>query len=73
MRIFYSAFAFIQLILAFLSRDQSRTAYLMYLLGWGSTQRTTPSKCQGIRTTHLDHKETKAEADSNEYSLLLER
>ncbi len=73
MKIFYLVFAFLQFIFALISRDQNRSAYLMYLLGRNLTKRTSPSKSELIQTTHPNYKETKAEANSNEYSLLLER
>jgi hypothetical protein len=74
MRFFYTSFILVQLLLALLSRDQNRIAYLMYL--W-SSYITGDKSSSGNRNENSmsgsNYKETKSEATNYEYSLLLER
>ena len=73
MKLYYAILLLVQLFLALLSNDKNKTAYLLYL--WKSFFRhETQTGTHHINSKKISkYKETKAEADSNEYSLLLER
>ena len=74
MKILHLLLIIIQLPLALISRDQNRTAYLAYLVGWNSRGSDISSKGQeGIRIKYADYQETQSDTTNYEYSLLLEQ
>jgi hypothetical protein len=73
MKLYYGILLIIQLLLAFLSGDKHKTAYLLYLWKSLSGYGTQTGTHRKNSTKLAKYKETKSEVDNNEYSLLLER
>ena len=73
MKLFYALFILAQLFLASLARDGNQVAYLKYL--WSShIGLAAPARTGKERPFFNSHyKETKSEANTYEYSILLER
>jgi hypothetical protein len=73
MKIFYALFILFQLWLAMFSRDQNRIAYLKYLWSSHMAPKMPSRKQKENSSSNSNYKETKSEATTYEYSILLER
>ncbi|MGZ9166491.1 MAG: hypothetical protein ACXW4U_15080 [Anaerolineales bacterium] len=73
MRLFYGLFIVVQLVPAVLSRDPNRVAYLKYLWSTFMGGKGSFGDTDEDSSLDSDYRETKTEAISYEYSLLLER
>ena len=72
MKPFYAWFILIQLTLAILARDPNRIEYLKYL--WSIHLSVKSARSPGKNSfSSSDYQDTRTEATSQEYSLLLER
>jgi hypothetical protein len=73
MKLFHALFILLQLLPALFKRDENQIAYLKYL--WSSYfDGNSPSGHHKENTEqNLKYRETKSEANTHEYSLLLER
>ena len=59
MKLFYALFILIQLIIAFLSHDQNRIAYLMYLWSIHGEGKSSSGNREESFLSTSDYKETK--------------
>ena len=73
MKLFYALFILFQLILALLAHDQNQIAYLKYLWLNHIKPKTHRSSSKEKSLFNSNYKETKSEATTYEYSILLER
>jgi hypothetical protein len=74
MNLFYRLLILVQLLLAFLSRDQNQIAYLRYL--WSSYFSEHEASLGNPNENSIsasNYKETKSDVTNYEYSLFLER
>ena len=71
MKIYHLLFILVQLLLAFLSRDQNRIAYLRYLLS--AQEASSPGTHDKNLMSNSHYRKSSSEVTSYEYALLLER